>query len=188
MFKDVNNDGKLDSKDVVYLGSDDPKLSYSFNAGVQWKGLDLSVIFQGVGRRTIFREGSTWRVPMSAIYLNTTTQSIGNIWSTDYRDAYYPTYTNIGWINNYNYQISSWSAENGAYLRLKNLTLGYTLPSDLWNKIHFISKLRIYFTGADIWETSHIHDGWDPEQSRTVSGLGRYPFNRTYTVGVDITF
>lgn len=188
MFEDINGDGKLDSKDIAYLGSDDPKLSYSFNADVQWKGFDLSVIFQGVGRRTIFRNGNTWRIPMNAIYLNTTTQSIGKTWNPDHRNAYYPTYSNVKWLNNYNYQISSWSVENGAYLRLKNLTFGYTLPVGWLNRTRFISKLRIYLTGADIWEISHIHDGWDPEQSRTVSGLGRYPFNRTYTVGVDITF
>jgi len=188
MFEDVNKDGKLDSKDVVYLGSDDPKLSYSFNAGAQWKGFDFSIIFQGVGRRTIFRDGATWRIPMNAIYLNTTTQSIGKTWSPNNSNAYYPTYTNIGWINTYNYQISSWSVDNGAYLRLKNLTIGYTVPTSWIAKTHVLSNLHIYFTGSDLWEHSNIRDEWDPEQSRTVSGLGRYPFSRTYSFGVNATF
>ena len=191
MFEDVNGDGKLDQNDYVYLGTDDPKLSYSINIELEWKGFDLSAIFQGVGRRTVFRGGEgneTWRVPMSAIYLNTTTQSIGNTWNPENRNAYYPSYTSIGSINNYNYQCSSWSVENGAYLRLKNLTLGYTLPASWLAKTNAISKLRIYFTGADLWEHSKLRDGWDPEASRKTKDLGRYPFNRTFTVGVNATF
>lgn len=198
MFEDVNHDGKINEKDLVYLGTNDPKLSYSFNLGAEWKGIDVSAMFQGVGRRTIFRDGSatgtnSWRVPMSAIYLNTTTQSIGNTWSPEHRDAYYPTYTNINWLNKYNYQISTWSVEDGAYLRLKNLTIGYTLPQSVIKSLKPLSRLRVYFTGTDLWETTKIRDGWNPEQSRNAyddhnNPLGRYPFNRTFTIGVDATF
>ena len=112
MYQDVNGDGKLNEEDLVYLGSDDPKISYSFNIGAEWKGFDFSMQFQGVGKRTLFCENgatdrTSWRVPFSAIYLNTTTESIGNTWSVENPNAYYPTYTNIAWINTYNYQISS---------------------------------------------------------------------------------
>jgi TonB-linked SusC/RagA family outer membrane protein len=188
MFEDVNGDGVLDHKDYVYLGSDDPKISFSWNVGVEWNNFDLSAMFQGVAKRTIFREGPQFRIPMSAIYLNTTNQSVGNTWSPDHRDAYYPSYSNTSVINNYNYQASSWSVENGSYVRLKNLTLGYSLPKALLAKLKGIERARIYFAGADLWETSKIRDGWDPEQTRKVDGLRRYPFNRTYTIGVDVTF
>lgn len=57
MFEDVNRDGKLTEEDFVYLGTDDPKISFSFNAGLEWSGFDVSVIFQGVGRRTVWRDG-----------------------------------------------------------------------------------------------------------------------------------
>lgn len=186
MFKDINNDGKLTAQDYTFLGTDDPKISYSFNAGFEWKGFDVSVIFQGVADKKTFRDDATWRIPMNAVYMNTTNQSIGKIWSEDNRDAYYPTLTNQTWLNGYNYQISSWSIEDGAYVRLKNLTIGYTFPSKWLGKA--ISKLRVYFTGADLWEHTNIRDGWDPEQSRTVSDLGRYPFNRTLTGGINLTF
>ena len=190
MYEDVNGDGKLDEKDYVYLGSDDPKISYSFNVGIEWNNFDLSAVFQGTAKRTIFRDESNdnYRIPMRAAHLNSTTQSVGNVWSPDNRDGRYPTYTNISTINNYNYQCSSWSVENGAYLRLKNLTLGYTLPASWLAKTNAISKLRIYFTGADLWEHSKLRDGWDPEASRKTKDLGRYPFNRTFTVGVNATF
>lgn len=190
MYEDVNNDGVLDEKDYVYLGSDDPKISYSFNLGAEWKGFDLSVVFQGVGKRTVFRDsgGDTWRIPMKAVYQNTTNQSIGNTWSADHRDAYYPTYTNDGNINTYNYQCSSWSVENGAYLRLKNITFGYAFPAAWLAKSKVVSQLRLYVAGEDIWEHSQINDGWDPEAPRKVEKTSRYPFNRKYTVGVSVTF
>lgn len=192
MFEDVNGDGKLDDKDYVYLGSDDPKLSYSINAGIEWKGFDISVVFQGVGRRTVFRGGTgneSWRIPMNAVWTASTTQAIGNTWSPEHRDAYYPTYTlNYTDVRDYNYQCSSWSVENGAYIRLKNVTVGYNFPSAWLTKTKVISQLRLYLTGSDIWEHSNMRDGWDPEASRTVKGNGRYPFNRTYTVGINATF
>lgn len=188
MFEDVNKDGKLDQNDYVYLGSDDPKVSYSITGGAEWKGFDFSFIFQGAAQRTIFRGGDNWRIPMRQVFVNTTNQSVGNTWSTENRDAYYPTYSNLSVINNYNYQPSSWSVENGAYIRLKNISIGYTLPDSLIDKTKFISKLRIYVTGDDLWEISKINDGWDPEQNREVSGIDRYPFNRTLTLGFSATF
>lgn len=194
MYEDVNGDGKLNQEDLVYLGTDDPKLSYSVNLGAEWKGFDLTMVFQGVGRRTIWRDNSAtglnhYRVPMAASYLNSTDASIGNVWSESNPNAYYPTYTLTTWINRYNYQISSWSVEDGAYFRLKNLTIGYTLPASVLRSLKVISKCRIYFTGTDLWETSNIRDGWDPEQKRgELSGIASYPFTRQYTVGVDLTF
>lgn len=189
MYEDVNGDGKLDQNDLVYLGTDSPKISFSFNLGVEWKGFDLSAVFQGVGKRTIFRTGSSrWRIPMSAVYQNTSRQSVGNVWSEDNPTAYYPTYTNKGTINNYNYQCSSWSVEDGSYLRLKNITLGYTFPQSLLSKQRVVSAARVYLTGTDLWEVTNINDGWDPEASRSVSGTGRYPFTRNMTLGLNITF
>ena len=100
----------------------------------------------------------------------------------------YRTYSNSNDINNYNYIPSTWSADNGAYLRLKEIVLGYTLPKAWMNKSGFISNLRIYVSGADLWEKSYITDGWDPEATRKVENKQRYPFNRTVTFGVNATF
>lgn len=188
MFEDANKDGKLDQNDYVYLGTNDPKVSYSITGGAEWKSFDFSFIWQGAAQRTIFRNGDNWRIPMRSVFLNTTNQSVGNTWSTENRDAYYPTYTNNSALNTYNYQASSWSVENGAYIRLKNISLGYTLPESLFKKLKFMNKLRIYVTGDDLWEMSKINDGWDPEQSRDVTGIDRYPFNRTFTFGLSATF
>lgn len=193
MYEDVNKDGKLDYNDLVYLGTNDPKISFSFNGGLEWNNFDLSVVFQGVAQRTIFRTGSNngndiWRIPMKAVYLNTSNQSVGNTWSPENPNAHYPTYSNNGTINDYNYQCSSWSVENGTYIRLKNVTLGYNFPQELLAKTKAISSLRLYVTGADLWEFSKINDGWDPEASKDVSETGRFPFVRTVTFGLNVTF
>ncbi|MCI1683539.1 MAG: TonB-dependent receptor [Bacteroides sp.] len=187
MFEDVNHDGKLTEEDYVYLGTDDPKIQFSFNGGLEFEGIDFSFVLQGVGKRTILREG-TWRVPMYAAYQNSTNQSVNNIWSSETPNAYYPSYTNNSSINNYNYQSSSWSVEDGSYLRLKNITLGYTLPTNWLAKTRVLSKIHVYVSGQDLWEHSNIHDGWDPEATRKVSTTSRYPFTRTLTFGADITF
>lgn len=188
MFEDVNKDGKLNEEDLVYLGTDDPKMQFSFNAGVEWNGFDLSIVFQGAGKRTVWRDKSTWRIPMRTAYQNGSNQFIGKTWTPENTGAYYPSLTNVSEINNYNYQCSSWAVEDGSYLRLKNVTLGYTLPSTLLNKTKVLSKARVYVSGADLWEHSNINDGWDPEASRTVDDAKRYPFLRTVTFGLNLTF
>jgi len=193
MYEDVSGpdgkpDGVLDTYDLVYLGTDDPKLSYSVNAGASYKNFDFSVIFQGAGERTTFRDDLNWRIPFRSVYLNTTNQSVGNHWTPITTDGHFPRYSTDASVNNYNYQASSWSAENGAYLRLKNVVLGYTLPQDIITKTKAFSKLRIYVAGQDLWEISHIKDGWDPEATRTVSTYQRYPFNRFFTAGINATF
>ena len=189
MYKDSNGDGILTYDDLVFLGSDDAKVSYSFNAGASYKGFDLSVIFQGAAGRTIFRDDVNWRQPFRSVYLNTTNQSVDDHWTVDNTEAWFPKYSTNGSINAYNYQASSWSVENGAYLRLKNIVLGYRLPSSLLERSKVFSAFRVYVSGQDLWETTKIKDGWDPEATRTVSsGIQRYPFNRSVTVGVNASF
>lgn len=196
MFRDLNGDGKLTVPgDLKYLGRDDPRYSFAVNLGADWKGFDFQAIFQGVGQRTIFREGN-WRVPFGSIFQGQTDFWVGKTWTPTNTDAYYPllsTGQNGTTYNTYNYQISDWSVENGAYVRLKNLVFGYTLPAVATRRIG-IDRLRLYYSGNDLFEITHIRDGWDPEATRNVgranneSGITRYPFYRLNTLGVSITF
>ncbi len=149
---------------------------------------DVSVIFQGAANRFVYRDIDYWTVPFRDKFVNTTTASIGNVWSTDNLDAYYAPYTNDKNINNYNYQASSLTSQDARYLRLKNLTIGYTFPTSLLNNIKCIQAARIYVTGTDLWEYTKIKDGWDPEAAREATGLKRYPFTRNITFGVSLTF
>jgi TonB-linked SusC/RagA family outer membrane protein len=199
MFRDLNGDGKITfPDDAKFLGTDDPRLIYSMNAGLEWNGFDLNVIFQGVGKRTIVRDGN-WRIP-AAVTFQAQNKAFENAWWTPERTgAYLPRISSTGAINNYNYFPSDWVKENGAYLRLKNLVIGYTLPAMLTQKAR-IQKLRVYFSGNDLWERTKIRDGWDPEATRNVNNSGdlnnnnvstnsgRYPFYRYLTAGINVTF
>ncbi len=78
-------------------------------------------------------------MPFHVAIIPTSTASLGNTWSENNRDAYYAPYTNESNINNYNYQASSLTAQDGRYLRLKNVTIGYTFPANLLNKTKVIS-------------------------------------------------
>ena len=193
MFEDVYKDGKLTAEDLVYLGTDDPKIQFSFNFGAEWKGFDVNFIFQGAGKRTVYRRqgnggSDPWQIPMRNRYQNGSNHWVGNVWSPETPDNRYCPLTFVSDINNYNYQCSSFLVNDGSYLRLKNFTIGYTLPASIINRQKVISNLRVYITGTDLWETAHIHDGWDPEAASTVTNMSRYPFNRTWTFGANITF
>ncbi len=188
MYCDENGDGMLDYRDYIYLGSDSPEISYSFNAGASWKGIDFNIVFQGSANRFVYRGIDAWTVPFRSLYTNTTTSSIGNTWSVDNPNAYYAPYTTDANIVNYNYQANSLTAQDGRYIRLKNLTIGYNLPAQVLKKIGFVNAARIYFTGEDLWESTKISDGWDPEAKRNASGTQRYPFTRNFTFGMNLTF
>ena len=199
MYKDVNGDGKLsigtstkNPGDLVYLGRDDPNYVYGFSLGAQWKGFDFSTFFQGVMKRTIWRNGSNanWTIPYGTVFQSQSNAWWGNVWSPEHPNAHFPNLHSNGGtqINNYNYQASSWSVQNGAYLRLKNLVLGYSLPQSMLARWKSITRLRFYVSGSDLWEITHVHDGWDPETTRTISGSERYPFYRYLTFGANVTF
>jgi TonB-linked SusC/RagA family outer membrane protein len=199
MYKDLNGDGKITfPEDAVAIGRDDPRYSYSLNGGIEWKGFDLGFIFQGVGKRTIIRDGN-WRIPTGTIFQAQNAAFYGEYWTATRTDARLPRISSTGTINNYNYFPSDWIAENGAYLRLKNLVIGYTVPKKILAKAK-IERLRVYFSGNDLWEISNINDGWDPEATRTVNNGGdaennnvstfsqRFPFYRYLTFGLNLTF
>jgi TonB-linked SusC/RagA family outer membrane protein len=193
MFADINNDGKLDENDIVYLGTEDPKIQFSFNAGFDWKGFDVGVVFQGAAKRTIWRRESSssadpWRIPTSAAYKNSSNHFIGKVWSVENPNGYYPSLTNQSSINNYNYQCSSWSVQDGSYIRLKNISVGYSLPKSLLAKTHCLSLVRFSVTASDVWEWCKTTDGYDPEANGVVSGTTKYPFTRNVTFGLNVSF
>lgn len=188
MFCDENGDGVLDYNDYIYLGSDDPEISYSFNFGASWRGIDINVVMQGSANRFVYRDVNNFTVPFRSLYTNSTRSGIGNTWSADNPDAYYAPETSDANIVKYNYQASSLTAQDGRYIRLKNITIGYNLPPQLLKKIGFVTACRLYFTGEDLWESTKISDGWDPEAKRDASGTGRYPFTRNFTFGLNLTF
>jgi TonB-linked SusC/RagA family outer membrane protein len=219
MYQDINGDGRLTNAganqyllgktdangnpiadgDIVYLGRSDPRYVFGVNIGFEWKGFDFSAIFQGVGKRNIYRR-SDWSVPFGTIWQGHADWWVGKTWTPENPDAELPiltTATNKGFggYSAYNYQMSDWSLQDGAYVRLKNIVVGYTLPQAISSRAK-IERLRIYFAANDIWEWSKIQDNWDPEQTanvgayagRAYQGYDRYPFYRMLTFGVNVTF
>jgi TonB-linked SusC/RagA family outer membrane protein len=199
MFRDLNGDGKLTFEgDAKFLGTDSPNLIYGINGGFDWKGFDFNFILQGVGQKVTIRDGN-WRIPAGVIFQAQNAAFLNQWWTPERTDARLPRISSTGTINNYNYNPSDWIAENGAYLRLKNLVFGYTLPRTITEKVR-IQRLRFYYSGNDLWEVSNINDGWDPEAPRTVANTGdgnnnnqstfsqRFPFYRFHTVGINLTF
>ena len=190
MFRDVNGDGKIslygdkpgESGDAVYLGTLTPRYNFGVNLNATFKNFDFGIFLQGVGKRTIFREGE-YAIPWSDWWRQPPLFYYGKTWNEDRPNAPYPELS-FGDIRRWNYQPSTLQEINAAYIRIKNLQVGYTLPANLMKKIS-ITKARIYFSGQDIWEKHNVKGGWDPEAS--TSGFN-YPFQRFYSFGIDVTF
>ena len=189
-FKDLNGDGKISlygdtpgqDGDVINLGSRSPRYTYGVNVKAGWKNFDLGVFMQGVAKRTLIRDGD-YRMPWSDWWRQPPLFYYGNTWNEDRPNAPYPRLTH-GSIRFWNYQPSTLTAISAAYLRLKNLQIGYSLPASLVRRAG-VSRARIYFSGVDLWDTDPVLGGWDPEARP--DGFN-YPFQRLYSVGADITF
>jgi len=189
-FKDLNGDGKIslygDSPgqdgDIVNLGNLAPRYTYGVNLDAGWKRFDFSVFFQGVGKRTLFRDGD-YRMPWSDWWRQPPLFYYGQTWNEDRPNAPYPRLSH-GDIRFWNYQPSTLQAINAAYLRLKNLQIGFSLPERLIARAR-MTRARVYFSGFDLWEKHSVKGGWDPE---SIANGFNYPFQRLYSFGLDITF
>ncbi|SHI56745.1 TonB-linked outer membrane protein, SusC/RagA family [Arenibacter nanhaiticus] len=189
MYKDVDGNGRIDAYsderengDLVILGTSDPQYSFGINLNADYKGFDLSAFFQGVGKRSVFREG-TARVPFHQPWYHPTALYYNNTWAPDRTDAKYPRLSHSN-IRYWNYQHSSNNEENAAYIRLKNVQLGYSLPQSLVDAMSF-TKVRVYFSGNDLWDYHTMGGGYDPEDN---SYGTNYAFAKTVSFGIDITF
>ena len=187
-FVDTNNDNKITSDDRTNIGNGVPDWSFGLNFDAEWKGIDLGVFFQGVSGVDVF--DATYRQDIaSGNYPTWVLQR----WTGEGTSNTVPT---LG--DSKNWVVSDMYVRDGSYLRLKNITLGYTLPRELTSKIG-ISRLRIYgraenlFTWTKYWGFDpEIGAGWDndAQKHRTeVSGVdyGVYPQARTYTIGFNIS-
>jgi len=189
-YKDLNGDGKIslygDSPgqdgDVMNLGNTSPRYTYGLNLDNKWRGFDLGIFLQGVGKRTLFRDGD-YRMPWSDWWRQPPLFYYGQTWNEDRPDAPYPRLSH-GNIRFWNYQPSTLQEVNAAYLRLKTLQVGYTLPETFVRRTG-ISRARLYYSGFDLWEKHSVKGGWDPESA--THGFN-YPFQRLHSLGVDLTF
>ena len=187
-YEDLNNDGKIDigkntlddSGDRKIIGNSTPRYSYGITAGFDYKGFDFEMFWQGIGKRDYWLGGSQfwgftdeWCTPL--------TSSL-DYWTEDNRDAYFPRLHHYG-VNGGNHQVSTRYLQNAAYLRLKNVVLGYTIPRSITEKVK-ISRLRVFVQGENLLTSTPLIDSYDPETLNNMT----YPINKKISVGLNLTF
>ena len=181
-FVDVNGDGKIDSNDRTNIGNGTPKWTFGFNLNAEWKGFDLNLFLQGVTGNKVF--DATYRTD---VYSGNFPSWMLGRWTGEGTSNKYPILKNGDATN---WQVSDLYICDGSYLRVKNLSLGYTLPKQLTQKLS-ISRLRFYVMAENLI-TWTKYWGFDPEISSGGTSLGVdygvYPQARTYTIGFNLSF
>ncbi len=182
-YQDTNGDGKITDADKVFLGSPIPRLTYGFSAGLEWAGFDLAVDFFGVhGNKVV----NAWAMSRFGVY-NWQRRYYEGRWTGEGTGNSVPRVTNGG----HNYRMSSFYVQDGSFLRLRSLVVGYTLPRSLTQRIG-IQRARVYFNGTNLW-TRQAYDGYSPEfpgSSVFTAGVdyGSYPIAKTVSFGLDVAF
>ena len=214
-YKDLNNDGKIDTGkgtiddhgDLKRIGNQLPRYEYSLRVGAMLKGFDVEVLLQGVGKRDMWSTSSLFVPHAAGAQMNIFENQL-DYWTESNQNARFPRpYINgaFGSLSGLpgnsgcnNFAPQTKYLNNLAYLRVKNFTVGYTLPQNLTRKI-FVEKLRFYFSAQNLFTFDHIDGVMDPEctggSSKTYTNgmdmtmAGRaMPFNRQWSCGLQITF
>lgn len=189
-YLDLDGNGTIDagdgtpknSGDLVYLGTNNPRYIYGIDFGFSWRRFDFSAMFQGAAQRKFLIDRGTiaplygtsdmpWTIHMDR-------------WSPENPNALFPR---MYQTSDHNYRPSDKWAQNGTYVRLKNIQLGYTVPV---NK-KYVQTLRIYFSGQDLWESTKVLKVFDPEVGSNANagnlvGASSYPFYRSVSFGLNV--
>lgn len=204
MYKDLNGDGVIDwgantiddHGDKKLLGSKQPRYMFSLDLTAAYKGFDLRVFFQGVGKRDFFQNHNYfWGADNSEWWAQFLTQhadyfrdenswSVANGYADTNLDSYYPRPVKDG--GSKNRQVQSRYLQDASYIRLKNLQVGYTLPAHLTRKAGF-ENVRVYFSGENLWTGTHMSNLFDPETIGSAKGGSTMPMSRTYSFGISVT-
>ena len=181
LFADTNMDGKLDADDRVTIGHGDmPRITYGISLGATWKGFDFSAMFQGTGDRKVYYNNQAFRfVTVMGQSLNK--DITDNAWTPDNPyDSKYPILRNSS--NSKNNIASDAFVHNAAYLRCKNIQLGYTLPAGITRKF-YVENVKIYASIDNLFTITDF-PGFDPEIGASVG----YPPVRQYSIGINVSF
>lgn len=200
MYKDVNGDGAVDNGantitdhgDLVVIGNTTPRYNFGIDLTAEWKGIDVRIFLQGVGKRDYFQRskyffgsrgwdkwGTMVLVPHLDYFRDDPEDPLGvNM------DAYYPR---PYFLTEKNVQVQTRYLQNAAYCRLKNVQIGYTIPRKYTGKIG-ISNLRIYLSGENLATITKMTRLFDPETIGSNDQGNVYPLTKTYSVGLSVTF
>jgi TonB-linked SusC/RagA family outer membrane protein len=189
-YADLNNDGKIskgnstlsDPGDQKIIGNKTPRYKFGFNLGLAYKNFDFTTFIQGVLKADFMPndyafyafQGNEWNIPY---------QYATDYWTPQNTNAYFarPRFAGSG-----NQQAQTKFLQNAAYARIKQLTLGYSLPTPLINKLN-IQKVRFYVTGANLFTITSLFKAYDPEMATNGFGYQVYPINKSVSFGLQVT-
>ncbi|MBJ7879819.1 SusC/RagA family TonB-linked outer membrane protein [Gelidibacter salicanalis] len=193
-YKDLNGDGKIDRGqvtsdnpgDLTVIGNSTPRYLYSLNAGFDYKGMDFSMFWQGIGKREVWTGdaytfgavGNQWQSAGFVEHLD--------YWSESNPNAFLPRPTfRSAWRNQ---QVQTRFLQNGAYLRLKNVTLGYSFDDYIIKKLG-LKKLRLFMAGENLLTFTKMSTIYDPEATGGSWGNGKiYPLQKSISLGLNVQF
>ncbi len=192
-YLDLDKSGRVDpgkntadsSGDLRIIGNNVPQYSYSTYFDAQYKGFDLSLFIQGVGKRDVFMSSNYfWGIASGAQpFQNSVFTSTRDRWTPENTDGYLPKFY-LSAQNQKNLQTTDRYLQNAAYLRIKSLQVGYTLPAK-WLQTLKMEKLRIYASAENLATISEMWQGIDPELA---IGDGKiYPLQRSFAFGLNLT-
>lgn len=205
-WKDLNNDSIINEKDRTFIGNPNPKFQFSFNNYFRYKNFDLNIYLTGVYGNEIYNlTRNKYEDPVSRFNMLETVLGYARIEKID-PEGTDSDLSNVYISNpggsvqritsdnqNTNNRISSRFVEDGSYLRIKNITLGYTMPKQILSKV-YLSNVRVYASVQNLYTFTN-YTGYDPEigsynQNMLLSSIdnGRYPSQRIYTFGINITY
>jgi TonB-linked SusC/RagA family outer membrane protein len=185
-FIDRDGDGGIDNDDKEYMGNAYPDFSYGISFNASYKNFDLNLFAQGVQGNKLFN-GLKFTGLNAGIQGYNMLEDIKNAWTPQNPNSSIPRVSYSDANGNFG-TTSDWYIEKGSYLRIKNITLGYTLPTGISEKMH-VKQLRVYVTGNNIL-TLTKYSGFDPEIGMDEFGIdkGRYPQARAVFFGVNVNF
>lgn len=204
-FADLDDDNIIstgedtvdDPGDRRIIGNSEPRYQYGANMAFQWCGFDFSIFFQGIGRMDWYpaSEAELFWGPFNRPYATFLPKNfLEQCWSEDNPNAYFPrprAYVAFDNLSNQNRELTAANdryLQNIGYCRLKNLTIGYSLPKQWTQKIG-IDLLRVYFSGENLAYWSGLKTDYiDPEQARRGGDLKVYPWQKTFTFGINVNF
>lgn len=187
-YKDVDGDGKISPSDRTFIGNPNPSFTYGLNLSLMYKAFDMSGVFYGSQGNDILNY-QRFYTDFFSTFLSGKSNVLLNAWTPE------NTKTNIPKIEaTSNFSTSavanSYYIENGSYLRLRSLQIGYTANNSLFNKYR-IKKLRVYLQAANLF-TITKYSGLDPELVGSSSNfgidLGNYPSQKTFLIGLNVSF
>ncbi|GAC1593737.1 MAG: TonB-dependent receptor [Hymenobacter sp.] len=186
-YVDQNGDGVLDDKDIVVMGNTFPKFNYGWNNTFSFRSFELNVLVQGVSGNKIYNLARVYTDRTSSD-ADATSARILNRWTPTNQNTDVPSFA--GSQQAEKLQSSRW-LEDGSYLRLKNITLSYNLPAAVLTATN-LSAARLYVSGVNL-VTLTKYSGYDPEARTGVDTYGgidlaSYPAQKSYTVGLNVTF